>query len=108
MEAIVNEARARNDLDRLKRKTEFAWYFAERPDSDESDAFFLAAFWDLDTCRAIGFGLGHIPWTAIDAYGLRHGLEPDVLNAFHQIIKALDARYLKWCADEMPKPPGKG
>jgi len=106
MEAIVEAAEASGDIERLKRQRQFAWYW-NPPPTDQTDGFFLGAFWELSSCRSIGMSIGPIPWTAIKDYGHHHQLEPDVLNAFIQITRALDARYLKWVADETPKPdPG--
>lgn len=108
MAEVVEAAAVKGDLERLSRQPKFAWYFEERPEPDITDEFFLGAFWQLGTCRSIGMGPGPIPWTAIKDYALHHRLEPDVTQAFIQIITALDGRYLKWVADEMPKPEGKG
>jgi hypothetical protein len=63
----------------------------------EADNFYLHAFFDLTTCRAIGMDLGPIPWTAIVAYADRAGLDPAGCEAFVAVIRTLDGAYL---ADE--------
>lgn len=48
-------------------------------------------------------GIGPIPWRDIAYYGERCELEPDVQEAFVQIIIAMDCAYLKWQAAEQEK-----
>lgn len=59
------------------------------------------AFWDLNHDRAIGFGRGPIPFTAIDRYALRFGFDGDDFERLFLLIRALDAEYLSLTA---PKP----
>lgn len=55
---------------------------------------YYQAFLELHTCRAVGFGVGAIPWTAIDAYARRHGLEGEEYEDFEDTVRALDNAYL--------------
>lgn len=71
----------------------------------------LPAFWELSTERQCGFGEGPIPWSAIDRYAARHGLESDVRRLV-QLIQAMDTAYLEIRAAERetekaqrPEPP---
>ena len=61
----------------------------------------MAAFWELNTCRQIGFGVGPIPWDKMVDYAQFHGLEDDVARAFVQIIRQMDGVYLIWKGEEM-------
>ena len=57
--------------------------------------FFYIAFLELSTCRDVGMGLGPIPWTAMNAYAERYGLEDDDFAEFTWLLKRLDATYLQ-------------
>lgn len=58
--------------------------------------FYLSAFWDLHTCRQIGFGVGPIAWTATQEYAKIVCESPEEINDFHYLIKGLDNKYLEW------------
>ncbi len=67
-------------------------------------AFFAEAFNDLSSDRPLGAmgGAGPIPWTAIDRYADRHGLDdPDVFDEFRRLIRAQDRVYLDDVAEKM-------
>jgi hypothetical protein len=60
----------------------------------------LALFWDafseLSSDRQSGMGLGQIPFTAIDRYAGRYGIEPGAeFEAFKYLIRRMDATYLE-------------
>ena len=52
-----------------------------------------AAFGELHTCRGIGMEAGPIPWTAIDRYAERHGIEGDDFEEFLILVRAMDDEY---------------
>lgn len=55
---------------------------------------YMQAFYSLDSCRPDSFsGIRPIPWTAIEAYGVRNGFR-DIAD-FTAIIMAVDAAYMK-------------
>lgn len=68
---------------------------------DEGEEFYLHAFWELDTCRAFGMGIGPIPWTTMVTYAQFHQLDDDVAQAFVQVIREMDAVYLAWEAERI-------
>jgi hypothetical protein len=77
------------------------WALNEPP-MFRGDDFFLMAFFDLSTCRALSdSGPGPIPWTAIIEYSDRAMLELDVEAGFVRIIRALDFVYLEWYAKKI-------
>ncbi len=55
--------------------------------------FVYQAFWDLDTCRSRGYGMGPIPWVAINEYALRYSVND--FDYFTRIILAMDTVYLE-------------
>lgn len=57
---------------------------------------YLNAFWELHTCRQIGFGVGPIPWTAVRHYGNMLDLDELEFSEFSYLIKQLDSAYLQW------------
>ena len=76
----------------------------EEPQLSPGDEFYLRAFSELSTCRAIAFeGSGPIPWKDIVQFGLFSELDEDLLKAFVKIIRHMDDGYLKWQRDNRPK-----
>jgi hypothetical protein len=67
-------------------------------------AFFLKAFYDLDSCRAQGMGLGCIPYTAVSVWCDDHEVCGELRESVWYHIKALDSVYLKTLE---PKKKGK-
>lgn len=55
----------------------------------------MVAFHDLSTCRAVGFDVGPIPWTAINAWAAEHNLRGEVRRVFATVIRRMDAAWLK-------------
>ena len=62
-------------------------------------SFTSLPFHELSTTRAIGAGLGPIPWDKILSYAEIAGLDEDLRVDFQQVIRVLDNAYLKWSAD---------
>jgi hypothetical protein len=52
------------------------------------------AFWELSTDRAIGFGVGPIPFTAIDRLASRAGIIDDAFDDFLDLMRAMDDIFL--------------
>ena len=78
------------------------WYVNE-PAIEASDVFYMKAFYDLNTCRSIGMGLGQIPWNVTVEYADRYGLEWDLSEAFVDIIREMDEGFLEWKSSEQEK-----
>jgi len=67
------------------------------PPLGPAEAPLMDAFAELSTTRSFGFGLGPIPYTAIDLYARRFGLDerrPVQFDLFRAVIRDLDAIYL--------------
>jgi hypothetical protein len=60
------------------------------------------AFVQLSTDRPVGLTRGAIPWSSIDRYSARHGIDGDDFNRFCALIRAMDAAYLAYFKDKPP------
>lgn len=50
-------------------------------------------------------GVGQIPFASIDRYAGRYGPDcRDGFEAFHALIRRLDAAYVQWAAEKAKKP----
>lgn len=58
--------------------------------------FYYSAFWTLSSDRQTGMGEGRIPWTAVNEYSLRYGLDEYELDHLWLMITAMDGEYLKF------------
>lgn len=66
------------------------------PDVLPECEFVFSAFWELSTDRPVGMGIGAIPWSSINSFAVRHGIEQiDDFEQFSFLIRAIDAEYLK-------------
>jgi hypothetical protein len=65
----------------------------------------LDAFWELSTERAIGFGVGPIPASAIQRIApLYHASDPDQFFDFRDMIRAMDGVYLDYARKAADNP----
>lgn len=96
--------RDRFSVDAAKRKGRPLpdWYLDE-PVIEASDMFYIKAFYDLNTCRSVGMGMGPIPWRDIISYAHFYQLDEDIVEAFVDIIREMDDAFLKWQSDEQEK-----
>src|SRR3546814_6195688 len=80
-EALAAEGERVPALDRRPSLSGLRWYWD--------------AFHDLHTCRPYGFGGPlDIPWSAIDQWARRHGIENDEFDALVTVIRAMDRAWL--------------
>jgi len=80
-------------------------FLLTEPDLDPHLEFEFRAFNDLSRDRQSGFGLGFIPWSSIDRYAARHGIDDaDAFDRFAFLIFAMDDAYR---ADHAEKNPVK-
>lgn len=79
--------------------------FSRQPEHDEAMGVVLTAWSDLDTCRAMGFGEGRIPWTAAKDWGHEHGLDADARRLLWTVIAKLDLEELERRAHERRSRP---
>jgi len=62
------------------------------------------AFWELGSCRALGWSVGPIPWVAINDYAVAFDLDEEQRETLSYMVRVLDQAYLGYHA---PKPAGK-
>lgn len=75
----------------------------DRPQIAHGDEWYINAFWELSSTRAVGFSPGPIPWHHIVAYASRAGLSESMITLAVRVIRALDTAYLKWQQDQAEK-----
>lgn len=64
---------------------------AQRVEVPERLMLFWVGWHDLSTCRPPSYsGVAPIPWTAVDAYAIRHGLSRDEFDLLLIFIRHLD------------------
>lgn len=92
----------------VEEKIIIAAYKAKRPLPDRIQnapnlspelEIYYRAFWELSTCRSVGFALGPIPWLAIRKYAEVGEFDSDMTQELHYYIRAMDERYLRWASD---------
>lgn len=67
----------------------------DEPELAPGLGWYLDAFAELGSCRPMAMSaIGPIPWTALDAYGRRHGIAGEAFEDFALLIGALDAAWL--------------
>lgn len=52
------------------------------------------AFWDLSTCRATGFGVGPIPWSAMRDYAVTFELDEEQQEDLYYLVRVMDNTFL--------------
>lgn len=63
----------------------------------------MKSFHDLGTERNIGMSLGPIPWSKMVLYADRSKLEPDVAEAFVDIMRTMDVAFMKYNTAEQKR-----
>lgn len=59
-------------------------------------ALYLQAFNNLTYSRSYGFVPGPIPWSAIEDYCLKYGLDEEQAQDMHYYIRVMDNAYLEY------------
>lgn len=65
--------------------------------------FYFNAFLALTTCRINGFGMGQIPWTAVNDYCKAYGINDEQREDLQYIIRKMDEEYIKLLAPKKGK-----
>lgn len=63
------------------------------------------AFWELDSCRPVGWGVGPIPWSAMHDYAQAFEFDDVQMEALFYYVRVMDQVYLKF---QNKKPTGGG
>lgn len=69
---------------------------------------YFDAFFELSTCRQVGFGLSPIPWSAIREYALTYGLDDVQTEDLTHHIRTMDEAFLKHHSRTTAKPKEHG
>ena len=95
------EQKILEDCYRLRRPLPQA--IREAPELNLGLEFAYQAFWELTTCRPVGFGVGAIPWSAIREYALAYGVdEEEDFSEFTLLIRAMDRVYVDHFTPDEP------
>jgi hypothetical protein len=65
---------------------------------------YFDAFFDLSTCRSMGFSMGPIPWSAMRDYALAFEFSEEQAEDLFHYVRVMDIEYMKHHA---PKKGGK-
>lgn len=67
---------------------------------------YYSAFWDLTTCRQLGFGAaGAIPWSAIKDYAVAFDFDEEQAEDLFYFIRKMDNAYLEFYKPKEEKKP---
>jgi hypothetical protein len=80
----------------IRRRQPLPDVIANAPQLFPGLEMYYEAFTELSTCRSQGFGVGPIPWTAIDRYGDRHGFLGEGFEYLVRMVRALDDTFLAY------------
>lgn len=83
------------------------WY-EDEPYLSPGQDWFIKAFWECDSERQVGMGLGRIPRSAVRAYGSDAGLDEAMIGITWTLVQGLDSVYLQWVAAEQEKSSKRG
>jgi hypothetical protein len=75
-------------------------FLENEPELADHLAFEFGAFNDLSRDRDVGFGLGPIPWCAMDAYARRLDLVGDDFDRFVLILSKVDDAFRQHCEEK--------
>jgi hypothetical protein len=82
---------------------EYAW----RPRLHPALQIYWDAFWELSADRQVGMAIGRIPYTAIDRYAVRYGIEDvDEFDTFREIMRSMDAEFRNQMQPDADKNKG--
>lgn len=65
-------------------------FWDQRPQSPEMLSWVWRAFDALITCRSVGMAEGPIPWTAVDRYAQRYGIDGDAFEMLSAWVRIME------------------
>ena len=66
------------------------------------------AFQDLSADRDVGMGVGPIPWSAMNAWGVRNHIKGDDFERFVLVLRGMDSVYMTHQSKKAKSKMGKG
>lgn len=93
----------------LRENREFPEKIRDAPSLFIGLELFFRAWTELGSCRSSGWEEGAIPWTAINDYALRYGIEDELYDDLLYYVRMLDIAYLthRRAKAEKAKTPNK-
>lgn len=67
--------------------------YADEPYSDPQIAFYAGAWFELESCRAIGMAAGPIPWTAVEAWTRHHELDQEATALLWRVVRHVEGEH---------------
>lgn len=64
--------------------------------------FYLAAFWELNSDRPAGMAVAPIPFSTIDRFAARNGIEDEDFDTFTRLMRAMDEVVLAHAKSDQP------
>lgn len=81
----------------IKRRQPLPNKIANAPALLDGLGLYYDAFLELSTDRAVGMGIGPIPWSSINRYAECHGLVgDDDYGDLRDMVRAMDGAFLKY------------
>jgi hypothetical protein len=68
---------------------------ANAPQLAQGLELYYEAFWELSSARAVGFGVGPIPWGVVDSYATRYAFDDEQREDLTYYVRAMDNAYIK-------------
>lgn len=68
--------------------------------------FYFNAFLSLTSCRINGFGMGQIPWTAMNEYCGVYGISGEQKEDLFYLVRKMDEEYIKLVSAKNKPPKG--
>lgn len=69
---------------------------------------YLDAFWDLNSTRTSGWGLGPVPWSAINDFASTFELDEFQRDDLHYYVRVLDNAYIEHYSKKGKISPDQG
>lgn len=75
-------------------------WIKDAPDLALGLELYYEAFWDLTTCRPVGWTAQPIPWSAVIEWGQLNELDPEEMDDLIFYVRELDAEFLTWASEQ--------
>lgn len=68
---------------------------------------YYGAFFDLSTCRQIGFGVSPIPWNVIEDYARTYEFDDEQTDDLFYFVRHMDHAFINHHSKKTEKPVGQ-
>ena len=80
----------------MKQKKPLPEKIANAPELLLGLDLYYDSFWDLTTCRQVGFGVGSIPWASIRDYAVTFEFDEEQVDDLFYFIRMMDNAYMEF------------